>query len=249
MNGSRTTMSLWARITEALAALAAGEPLSAVFAKLTSPPERTVGFAIAVIALGAKLAKSDGEVTRAEVMAFREVFHVAPSDEAAAARVFNLARQDSAGFESYAKQIARLFDGDCDTLEDILDGLFHVAMADGQYHPLEDMFLGRVAQIFDISERAFRATRARMVPEADRDPYDVLGVDADAPMEDIRTAWRKMVRDTHPDVMMARGLPEEAVKIAQDRMVAVNKAWETINQARDQDGDQARDQARDQDRG
>ena len=221
-------MSLWSRIQEALAALAAGEPLSAVFEKLSTPPERTVGFAIAVIALGAKLAKADGTVTRDEVSAFREVFHVARRDEDAAAKVFNLARQDVAGFESYANQIARLFRDDMDTLEDLFDGLFHVAMADGKYHPLEDLFLGRVAQIFGISERAFRATRARRVPEAERDPYDVLGVDPDADMADIRAAWRKLVRDSHPDMMMARGLPEEAVKLAEARMVAVNKAWEAI---------------------
>ena len=221
-------MSLWSRIQEALAALAAGEPLSAVFEKLSTPPERTVGFAIAVIALGAKLAKADGTVTRDEVSAFREVFHVARRDEDAAAKVFNLARQDVAGFESYANQIARLFRDDMETFEDLFDGLFHVAMADGKYHPLEDLFLGRVAQIFGISERAFRATRARRVPEAERDPYDVLGVDPDADMADIRAAWRKLVRDSHPDMMMARGLPEEAVKLAEARMVAVNKAWEAI---------------------
>lgn len=221
-------MSLWSRIQEALAALAAGEPLSAVFEKLSTPPERSVGFAIAVIALGAKLAKADGTVTRDEVSAFREVFHVARRDEDAAAKVFNLARQDVAGFESYANQIKRLFRDDMDTLEDLFDGLFHVAMADGKYHPLEDMFLGRVAQIFGISERAFRATRARRVPEADRDPYDVLGVDPDADMDVVRAAWRKLVRDSHPDTMMARGLPEEAIKLAEARMVAVNKAWETI---------------------
>ncbi len=225
-------MSIWARITEALSALAAGEPLSAVFEKLSTPPERSVGFAIAVIALGAKLAKADGVVSRSEVSAFRDVFHVAPGDEASAGRVFNLARQDVAGYEAYARQIKRLFRDDMDMLEDLFEGLFHVAMADGKYHPLEDMFLGRVAQIFGISERAFRATRARRVPDAERDPYDVLGVDADAPMEDIRKAWRKMVRDTHPDTMMARGLPEEAIKLAEARMVAVNKAWEQISRER-----------------
>lgn len=221
-------MSIWERITEALAALAAGESLSKVFEKLTTPPERTVGFAIAVIALGAKLAKADGEVSRSEVSAFREIFHVAKRDEAAAAKVFNLARQDVAGYEAYARQIQRLFHDDMETLEDLFEGLFYVAVADGKYHPLEDMFLGRVAQIFGISERAFRATRARRVPEAERDPYDVLGVDPNAPMDQLRAAWRKAVRDTHPDTMMARGLPEEAIKLAQTRMVAVNKAWETI---------------------
>ena len=97
-------MSIWTRITEALSALTAGEGLSAVFDRLRTPPERSVGFAIAVIALSAKMAKADGRVTRSEVMAFREVFHIAPEDEAGAARVFNLARQDVAGFDVYARR-------------------------------------------------------------------------------------------------------------------------------------------------
>lgn len=225
-------MSIWTRISEAIAALAAGEPLSAVFAKLTTPPERSVGFAIAVIALGAKLAKADGDVSKAEVVAFREVFHIARADEAGAAKVFNLARQDVAGFEAYAWQIKRLFRDDMETLEDLFEGLFYVAVADGKYHPLEDMFLGRVAQIFGISERAFRATRARRVPEAERDPYDVLGVDPDAPMADVRAAWRKAVRENHPDKLVARGLPAEAVKLAEARMVAINRAWDAVQQGR-----------------
>lgn len=98
-------MSIWTRISEALAALAKGEGLSAVFERLRTPPERSVGFTIAVIALSAKMAKADGLVTRDEVMAFREVFHIDPSEEANAAKLFNLARQDVAGFEEYAQRI------------------------------------------------------------------------------------------------------------------------------------------------
>ena len=64
-------MSIWSRIADALAALATGEGLSALFEKLRTPPEQTVGFTIAVIALSAKMAKADGIVTRAEVLAFR----------------------------------------------------------------------------------------------------------------------------------------------------------------------------------
>ena len=91
-------MSLWSRIQDALSALAKGEGLSAVFDRLRSPPERSVAFTIAVIALSAKMAKADGRVTRDEVMAFRQVFHIPPAEERAAARVFNLAREDVAGF-------------------------------------------------------------------------------------------------------------------------------------------------------
>ena len=105
-------MSLWTRITDALLALASGEGLGAVFDKLRTPPERSVGFTIAVIALSAKMAKADGLVTRDEVTAFREVFHVPLEEETAAARVFNLAREDVAGFEEYAARIARMFADD-----------------------------------------------------------------------------------------------------------------------------------------
>ena len=85
-------MSIWSRIADALSALTLGEGLSSVFEKLRTPPERTVGFTIAVIALGAKMAKADGHVTRDEVTAFREVFHIPAQEEDQAARVFNLAR-------------------------------------------------------------------------------------------------------------------------------------------------------------
>ncbi len=104
-------MSLWTRIADALSALTSGQPLSAVFDSLRTPPERSVAFAIAVIALGAKMAKADGLVTRDEVSAFREVFTIPPNEEENAARVFNLARQDVAGFEDYAVRIKRMFDG------------------------------------------------------------------------------------------------------------------------------------------
>ncbi|MGB0798402.1 MAG: TerB family tellurite resistance protein [Planktomarina sp.] len=225
-------MSLWSRISDALAALANGEGLSAVFDKLRTPPERTVGFTIAVIALSAKMAKADGHVTRAEVMAFREVFHIPARDEDNAARVFNLARQDVAGFEHYAAQIKSMFRQDSKTLEDLLEGLFHVATADGHYHENEDAFLRRVADTFGIGERCFRVMRSRFVKDAPCDPYDVLGVDPDMSFDDIRAAWRQLVRETHPDSMMARGVPEEAIKLAQSRMVAINQAWDDINRAR-----------------
>ncbi|MGV6840543.1 MAG: TerB family tellurite resistance protein [Planktomarina sp.] len=221
-------MSLWSRISDALQALAAGEALSAVFEKLTTPPERRVGFAIAVIALGAKMAKADGQVTKDEVTAFREVFHIARADEAQAAKVFNLARQDVAGFDVYARQIKRLFGDNCEVLEDLVEGLFHISMADGVYHPNENAFLEEVASIFGLSKRTFASLKARHVPEADPDPYVVLGVPEGASFEEARAAWRALVRATHPDQMIARGVPEEAVKLAQSRMVAVNRAWEQI---------------------
>lgn len=222
-------MSIWKRILEALAALRSGESLSVVFDALRGQSDRRVGFTIAVIALGAKMAKADGLVTRNEVTAFREVFQIAKEDEEAAARVFNLARTDVAGFEDYAARIKRMFGDECEPLFDLMDGLFHIAMADGNYHPGEDAFLARVAEIFEISDAAFKRLRARYVPDAERDPYDVLGVTRDASYDDIKASYRRLVRDTHPDRVIARGVPEEAVRLATERMSEINAAWEQIS--------------------
>ncbi|MBW4707567.1 molecular chaperone DjiA [Roseobacter sp. YSTF-M11] len=224
-------MSIWSRISEALSALTAGEGLSQLFDRLRSPPERSVAFAIAVVALGAKMAKADGQVTRDEVTAFREVFHIAAKDEAGAAKVFNLARQDVAGYEEYAQRIKSMFSNQPDTLRDLLEGLFHIAMADGFYHPNEDAFLERVTEIFDLPQAEFNRLRMRFAPEARQDPYTVLGVAPDTPYDEIRKVWRRLVRENHPDAMMARGVPEEAMQLAQKRMSDINRAWDEIERA------------------
>ena len=223
-------MSIWSRILEALSALTSGQGLAEVFDRFRTPPERSVAFTIAVIALGAKLAKADGTVTRDEVSAFRAVFVIPPEEEAAAARVYNLARQDVAGYDAYARKIAAMFgsDGRPENHQvkiDLMEGLFHIALADGEFHAEEEAFLREVATIFGLEERCFAALRARHVPG---DPYAVLGVDPSAPVEEVRRAWAAAVRASHPDGMIARGVPAEAVQLAEDRMRAVNAAWEEI---------------------
>lgn len=221
-------MSLWLRISAALSALAAGEPLSAVFDRLRLSPERSVAFTIGVIALGAKLAKADGQVTRGEVAAFRTVFTIAPEEEANAARVFNLARQDVAGFDAYARKIAAMFPPRDPVLRDLMEGLFHIALSDGALHPSEETFLREVSEIFGLSDRCFRALRARFVPGARRDPFELLEIEPDANIAQARTAYRRMVRETHPDALRARGVPEEAVRLAEARLAALNQAWEEV---------------------
>ncbi|MFN3823069.1 MAG: TerB family tellurite resistance protein [Pseudorhodobacter sp.] len=227
-------MTLWTRIADALSALATGEGLSAVFDRLrrdgAGAPERSVGFTIAVIALGAKMAKADGQVTRGEVVMFRRLFTIPPEEERNAARVFDLARQDIAGFDAYARRIRAMFGPDDDrVLVDLLEALFHIAMADGDYHPDEDAFLREVATIFGLGDPCFRALRARFVEGAPRDPYDILGLPPTATRAQARAAWKRAVLDTHPDRMIARGVPPEAVQLASRRLIAINAAWEEIN--------------------
>ena len=199
-------MSIWKRISDALAALAQGEGLLAVFEKLRTPPERTIGFTIAVIALGAKMAKADGLVTRDEVTAFRQVFHIPTSETQNAARVFDLARKDVAGYDIYAARICDMFGAGHQALVDLLEGLFYIAVADGRYHPNENVFLEDVARIFGVQSRDFVNMRARFVPDENPDPYCVLGIDPNSDRETVRHAWRALVREYHPDRMIARGV-------------------------------------------
>lgn len=225
-------MSIWTRISQALAALARGESLQRLFDGFATPPERSVAFTIAVIALGAKMAKADGQVTRDEVAAFRRVFVIAPEDVDHAARVFNLARQDVAGFESYAARIGSLLKDDPQMRIDLMEGLFYIALADGTYHPGEDAFLLRVADLIGLEPRRFAALHARHVPFAVADPHAVLGVSPGASHDEARAAWRRLVVEMHPDGMLARGVPPEAVRLAEERLAKINAAWDAIQRLR-----------------
>lgn len=223
-------MSVWTRIADVLSALASGEALSVILDRLRATPERSVGFTIAVIALGAKMAKADGEVTRDEVTVFRQVFAIPDGEEANAARVFNLARQDVAGFDAYARKIRAMFRADDrEVLIDLMEGLFLIAVADGHYHLKEDDFLEMVAGIFGLEGACFRTLRARFVEGMSPDPYAVLGVAEIASIEEVRSAWKRAVRASHPDAMIARGVPAEAVKLATRRLIAINAAWAEIS--------------------
>ena len=220
-------MSVWRRIRDAIAELSRGQPLSSVFETLTKPPEETVAFTIAVIALGAKMAKADGRVTRDEITAFRQVFHVPPEEERYAAKVYNLARSEVAGFDVYARQIARMFQDRPEVLRDLFEGLVYVAAADGEYHPGEADYLRRVAEIFRISADELRVIRARHIADLN-DPHEVLGVHPSAPPEEIKRHYRRLVKELHPDRMIAQGVPEEARRFAEQRLAAVNTAYERL---------------------
>ena len=208
-----------------------GEPLSAVLEKLTTPPEQTVAFTIAVIALGAKMAKADGHVTANEVSAFRQIFTIPPGEEQHAARIFNLARTDVSGFESYATKIGRMFSDRPEVLADLLEGLVFIAIADGSYHPEEDAFLQRVAEIFGLPQQILREIKSRLVQDFS-DPYSVLGLSSDVTDLELRERFKKLVRELHPDRMIGRGVPIEAQRLAEQRLAAINDAYALIREER-----------------
>ncbi|ATQ56622.1 molecular chaperone DjiA [Paracoccus yeei] len=218
--------SFWQRIADRLAALL-GAPRAA------TPPEKSVAFTIAVIALGAKLAKADGAVARSEVAAFRRVFIIPRAEEKNAARVFDLARQDVAGFDAWARRIAAMFPQGDPVLADVLEGLYIIAVADAELNEAEIVFLDEVARIFGIPEPQAAAIRARHDRRRGCPSCEVLGISPDTPLPEARKRWRDLVRESHPDRAIARGLPPEAIRLAEARTRALNEAWDAFrNQCR-----------------
>ncbi len=236
-------MSVWGKIAGAAAGLAIGGPIGALLGGVAghfgfdrqkdgTVKQNDVAFTVGVIALGAKMAKADGVVTTDEVAAFKEVFKVPPGEADNVARIFNLAKQDIAGYEAYAEQLAKLFESNRELLQDVLEGLFHIAAADGVIHPKEEEYLNHVATRFGFSSAEFKYIRARFLPEDRRSPYDVLGVTPQIANAELKSHYRRLVAENHPDKAIARGVPEEFVAIANEKLAAINEAYEEICQER-----------------
>ncbi len=237
-------MSIWGKILGGAAGFALGGPLGALIGAVAGhavdtmrrprgeEATRSIAFTIAVIALGAKMAKADGVVTSDEVKAFKRVFRI-PADEVKnVGKVFDQARRDSRGFEPYARQIAGMFPENPAVLEELLYCLAFIARADGHVHPNEVEFLQKVVEIFGLDEAAFERVTAMRAEGETADPYSVLGVKREMTDDALKKAHRKLVRENHPDRLIAQGMPEEFVQVANERLAAINAALERIRAER-----------------
>ena len=233
-------MSIWGKLATATAGFSIRTPIAELLSghldhgshddkqKLDQRPDNQVAFAVGVIALSAKMAKADGTVTKDEVYAFKEAFKVSDVEMRQAARIFNLAKLDVAGYEAYAKELVSVFRGNRKLLEDVLEGLFHIAKADEALHSQEDYFLANVAECFGFSDTEFNQIKARHVASAKRNPYDVLGVKPSVSDEELKSRYQNLVANNQPDELLARGVPEEFIAIATEKLATVNEAYDAI---------------------
>ena len=219
-----------------------GTPLRAVVGRLmcnlglgpcpdTPNATRTVAFTVAVVALSAKMAKADGVVSQVEADAFQAIFQTDASEMRNVQRIFDLAKQDVAGFESYAEQMATLLESEPQLKRDVFEGLFNIAASDGVLHQNEEAYLEVVAEIFGIAPDEYRAIRARFVDDPD-DAYIVLGLKRSNTDDEVRAQYRRLVRENHPDALIARGVPKEFVDMADRKLAAINAAYEEIERER-----------------
>jgi len=225
---------VWSKLSDILGSFSARTGLAGSLANLFDPDTwlpggRDAAFTLALIALAAKMAVADGAVTASEVRAFRAIVEIVPGHEAQVQRVFDLAKQDVAGYDSYARKVARFFADSPETLEHVLDSLFHVATADGLVHEAELDYLKHVSDIFGFDEVRFEQLASQHVRlETGVDPYMVLGLAPGADREEVRRVYRRLVAEHHPDRLIAKGVPEELIDVATKRMSSINLAYNAI---------------------
>jgi DnaJ like chaperone protein len=231
----------WELITKGMNAETAGDPAAlptfverlwrAIGLDRRAPEHNSVAFTIALVSLSAKLAKSDGVASRIESDVFERLHRFAPAERANIRRIFDLAAQDVAGFAAYADKVARLLRHDRDLMHDVLEGLFHIAAADGLLHPEEERHLKIAAEVFGFSVDEFRSVRALFIHDPD-DPYSVLGLAPAVNTATLKARFRQLVREHHPDQLIARGAPAEFVRLATDKLAAINAAYDRIAKER-----------------
>jgi DnaJ like chaperone protein len=224
-------MSIWGRLSAATHDLSLGGQISSLLGfgppseerKLYAEPDNEVPFTVGVIVLSAKMAKADGSVAADEVKAFKEAFKVSAAEMKQVAPVFNSAKRDAANFEDSAEQLVTVFRGNRKLLEDVLDGLFHIAKADGEVHRQEEQFLGEVAKLFGFTVSELNSIKARHLVAAKRNPYDVLGVKPSISDEELERYYRMLVADED-----ARGVPKEFAIIAIEKRASLKAAYDKI---------------------
>ncbi|CAN7220406.1 DnaJ family molecular chaperone [Phenylobacterium sp. LjRoot219] len=195
-------------------------------------PGEDPAFTTAVTALGAKLAKADGQAHAVEYEAFAGVFQPEDGSQGNVRRLFHLARQTTRGFESYARRLAKRYRHCPQLLEDVVDGLFFVATSDGVLTADELAYLERVSELFGQSPLTFRRLKATHLGLERHDPYAVLGVLHDASDAEVRVAWKAQLSEAHPDRARARGLPNEFIEVAEAKAASINAAFDTVMRER-----------------
>ena len=235
-------MSIWRTIIGGAAGFAIGGPLGAILGgvaghvldKKSSSKQKSshqtdqMAFTVAVIVLGAKMAKADGSVSIEEIKAFREVFHVPEKDMKTVGQIFDEAKKDSGGFEPYANQISKLFENRKTVLEDLLDGLFHIAKADNILHQSEVEYLRKVSVIFGFTDFEFNSIKERHNSPETSDPYKILGLESSADFSQVKNKYKQLIKEYHPDKLIAQGVPKELIDVANKKLSVINDAYDRI---------------------
>ena len=185
-------------------------------------------FALSLIVLSAKLSKADGQVSKEELIAVKDKLKIPENEIDQVGKIFNKAKEESAGYEPYAQQIAQIYSGNINVLEEVINILFYIAEADGNVSESELKMIEHIAQIFGLTEIQFNSIRESRKSSDKLNPYIVLESNPEDTIETIRKRYLKLSKEHHPDLLMSKGVPQEVIDESKAKMRAINSAWDQI---------------------
>ena len=185
-------------------------------------------FALSLIVLSAKLSKADGQVSREELIAVKDKLKIPEHEIKQVGKIFNQAKEESAGYEPYAKQIAQFYKGNINVLEEVINILFYIAEADGNVSESELNMIQHIAQIFGLNQSQFNSIKESRKSSDKLNPYIVLESKPEEELQDIRKKYLKLSKEHHPDLLLSKGVPQEVIDESKKKMRAINSAWDQI---------------------
>ena len=203
-------------------------------------------FFTAIFSVVGHISKADGRVSKDEIrMATRimEDMNLSSEQREAARALFNEGKEDGFDLHAVLSQFRREI-GRRTTLQRMfIEILCYAAYADGVLHPEENHLLRLVCDEIGYSSYELESTLASVYAEFHHrqqrdgrisldDAYSVLDVPENAGDAEVKKAYRRLMSQHHPDKLVAKGLPEEMMKIATQRTHEIRQAYERIKEHR-----------------
>ena len=185
-------------------------------------------FALSLIVLSAKLSKADGQVSKEELIAVKDKLKIPENELDQVGKIFNKAKNESTGYEPYAQQIAQIYRGNLNVLEEVVNILFYIAEADGNISKSEMNMIQDIAKIFGLNENQFNSLKESRKSSDKLNPYIVLESNPNDDLSDIRKKYLKLSKEHHPDLLLSKGVPKEVIEESKKKMRAINSAWDQI---------------------
>jgi DnaJ like chaperone protein len=185
-------------------------------------------FALSLIILSAKLSKADGHVSKEELIAVKDKLQIPDSEIDQVAKIFNKAKDESTGYEPYAKQIAEIFRGNLNVLEEVINILFYIAEADGHVSSDEETMIANIAYIFGLSQKQYQSIKESRKTSDKLNPYIVLESQPTDDLKTIRKNYIKLSKEHHPDLLISKGVPVEVINESKNKMRSINAAWDQV---------------------
>ena len=236
-------MAIWGSLIGGMIGFSLGGPFgmllgSLIGGKISRAKARSSGFgsfaqpqqvfALSLIVLSAKLSKADGQVSREELIAVKEKLKIPESELDQVGKIFNQAKQENTGYEPYAKQIAQIYKGNINVLEEVINILFYIAEADGNVSDSELRMIEHIAKIFGLNEAQINSIKESRKSSDKINPYIVLESNPSDNIQTIRKRYLKLSKEHHPDLLLNKGVPKEVIEESKKKMRSINSAWNQI---------------------